>query len=62
MSVSINIQVATTIDKLHDQINACFEAKNHVSVEVENHLDEVIDILDDMMVKVSNAEDMRDEA
>jgi len=60
--VSINIQVATTIDKLHKQIEACLEAKNHVSVEVENHLDEVIDMLDDMMVKVSNAEDMRNEA
>jgi len=60
-AVAINVPVVITHEKLAAQINACFEAKKVVSVDVENCLDEVIDLLDDMLQKVSDAENKRSE-
>jgi len=60
-TVAISVPVVTTHEKTVAQINACFAAKRVVSLDVENCLDEVIDLLDDILQKVSDAENKRSE-
>ncbi len=59
-TVAITMRLQVDPDKLRTQINACFEAKRSVSLPVENHLDNIIGLLDDMLEKANNAENQRD--
>ena len=59
MNVAIYMPLVVDMEKLQSQIEACFTAKRVVSLDVENRLDEIIDLLDDMLEKANEAENMR---
>jgi len=59
--ISINLHVAVEPDKLRAQIGACFAAKRVVSEAVQNHLDDIIDQLDDVLDAANTALEKRSE-